>query len=1851
MSHGPPTLARLVAWSVLLLGLSVGCGSSCGGDTPPVVTREMPDADRSSVEVSKSQGVRANGKDTVDIQVTVRKDDGTPLAGRSLKVTVSGEGNTLTQPSGPTNDQGVAIATLTSTVAETKTVTVSVDAEGAPVTLSSRPTIEFVVLPASKLAFTSAPSSGTAGEALGVFSVAIQNADGETMTGASNTVTVEIGSGPASATLKGTVTATAVNGVASFSDLVLEKAAQDYTLVASADGLTGATSQAFDVAPAAVATLALTAPVGPVAVGSPVSLEVSARDAFGNDAAGYTGTVHFSSDDASAMLPADYTFTPADLGRHTFSITLNRAGSRLVSVKDTVDAALTASAELSVVPGAATKLAFSEQPGNSSVRAPFGVRVVLTDALGNVVPVGAPEVRLSVDKGGTLAGAVSVLPVDGEATFSGLSIAEENAGYVLTASASGLDSVSSNAFTITDDVAPAAPVLRAGSVTANTATLTWTAVGDDGSLGTATSYDLRYSASDIVSDLDFTNATPVSVGAPKQAGEAESAVISGLAPGSNYYAALKVTDNQGNAVRSATLRFSTPYGSASKLAFSVQPKNGKAGTALATIKVEIQDSSGAVVGDADSIVELTVQGATGSGVLSVAADKGVATFTNVRVDKAGTGYTLVASSGGLTSATSSLFNIAPADASRLALTGLPANVTSGTEQSVTVKVHDAYDNLVEGYTGTVSFASSDAAASKPADYTFTAADNGQHTFTKVVLRTEGTQTLTVSATGLTSSSLETVVEPPPVSKLLLTGLPTEVTAGTVVSVTVESLDDSDTRHTGYTGTVRFTSSDARAELPAEYTFTSADQGIKTFSVKLLTASSSTTPTTLTVQDKNAPALTATASTTVKTGSLKGLVLAAPDTVKAGDPLRVTVSATDDHGNIVKGYTGTVSFSVDADDATVPADYTFTAADEGSRSFDFTLKKAISTKLTVTDAAGGLSAFDTVSVSSSSASELVLVATAGPITAGQSLAFDVTLKDAFGNVATGYTGTLGFTSTDAQADLPANYTFTAGDAGHKSFSVTLKTAGDDRSVSVKDLAQSFLSASASYRVLPHTPAKLAFREQPSGGKVRAKMSPVTVVVTDAFGNALEVDTPEITVSLAGGNSAAVLGGTMTAAPVGGVATFSELTVDQQGTDFRLDATGGTLDGASSNPFTIVDDIAPGAVTLSVLDKTSIQVVLGWTAVGDDDLLGTASIYDLRYSTSPIDAASFESAVPVDVGSPQAPGTAESVTVIDLNPDTLYYFALRVGDDANNTRFATVSTKTNVDPCAGYVCPSRAPACAENGVSVITYEQSCVDVGNTPTCEESQTTTTCTGSNAVCFNAVCDTAAKPMANQLSISEIMHSPSAGTTEYFELTNNTNNLLNLNGLLITYKNGSGATTTFPVGSGSVPVVIGRKGTFVLAQNKDIATNGGVSANYQYDSSVALDGSGQFKLANGATSVEEFSYSSSFPQTEGKAMSLSSLVVGTRANGNPWYWCDADAQLPGGDYGTPNAANSACGMTVTPPVEWCNIQHPKTLPDTIAGTPTEIYSQFFAPSVTDRNTAGNDGYPHVFAELGYGPGTGSAEAWTWAPISFNGGYEPTVSDNDETVGLLNIATPGSYRYGFRYFFKEPFTGESSPYVYCDQNGIADPASGIFGTVTITAPPVVVANHVVISEFSGGISGANTNEFIELYNPTDTAVDIGNWVVQYRSASGSTYSQSSTIPAGAVIQPKRYYLLGGAGYSGGPARDAPYAIDTSASTTGGGHVRIGRPGLSSSPTDALAVDTLGYGTAPQPEGGAAAPFHPASGGSLERKAVSSSTSASMGTGGSDANRGNGYDSDNNSQDFVQRAVRNPQNSSSPAESP
>src|SRR5207245_1566816 len=81
----------------------------------------------------------------------------------------------------------------------------------------------------------------------------------------------------------------------------------------------------------------------PSTAGTASNVTVTAKDAYGNTATGYLGTVSFGSSDSQAALPANYAFVAADAGVHSFSATLKTAGSRSLTATDTGTSTITGS--------------------------------------------------------------------------------------------------------------------------------------------------------------------------------------------------------------------------------------------------------------------------------------------------------------------------------------------------------------------------------------------------------------------------------------------------------------------------------------------------------------------------------------------------------------------------------------------------------------------------------------------------------------------------------------------------------------------------------------------------------------------------------------------------------------------------------------------------------------------------------------------------------------------------------------------------------------------------------------------------------------------------------------------------------------------------------------------------------------------------------------------------------------------------------------------------------------------------------------------------------------------------------------------------------------------------------------------------------------------------------------------------------------------------------------------------------------------------------------------------------------------------------------------------------------------
>jgi chitodextrinase len=101
--------------------------------------------------------------------------------------------------------------------------------------------------------------------------------------------------------------------------------------------------------------------------------------------------------------------------------------------------------------------------------------------------------------------------------------------------------------------------------------------------------------------------------------------------------------------------------------------------------------------------------------------------------------------------------------------------------------------------------------------------------------------------------------------------------------------------------------------------------------------------------------------------------------------------------------------------------------------------------------------------------------------------------------------------------------------------------------------------------------------------------------------------------------------------------------------------------------IPDTTPPSAITtLTAGNASSTAVQLSWTSTGDDGNVGSASSYDVRYSTSPITTDVAFNAATQASGEPNPlfAGNQQSFFVSGLTPATTYYFAMKVADEANN-----------------------------------------------------------------------------------------------------------------------------------------------------------------------------------------------------------------------------------------------------------------------------------------------------------------------------------------------------------------------------------------------------------------------------------------------------------------------------------------------------------------------------------------------------------------------------------------------------------
>jgi hypothetical protein len=298
---------------------------------------------------------------------------------------------TFTTGSGNDNGSHTFSSAVTLKTAGSETVTATDNAA-----LTGTATIQVSAALATRVRLA-APPTVTAGSP---FSLTVQALDPYDNPASTYTGTIHFTSSDVHANVPGNYTFTTGsggdNGSHTFPGATLDSAGSQDITVADTGSFTDMVT--LQVRAAAATHLVLTAPASATA-GVAFGVTVAVFDDYTNQATGYTGTIHFTSNDPQASFPSGYTFTTGsggDNGAHTFPsvVTLKTAGSHTVTA--TGAASLSGGASVVVSPASATHLAVSA-PASSLAGTAFDVTVTALDPFGNPDPAYAGTVQLTSD--------------------------------------------------------------------------------------------------------------------------------------------------------------------------------------------------------------------------------------------------------------------------------------------------------------------------------------------------------------------------------------------------------------------------------------------------------------------------------------------------------------------------------------------------------------------------------------------------------------------------------------------------------------------------------------------------------------------------------------------------------------------------------------------------------------------------------------------------------------------------------------------------------------------------------------------------------------------------------------------------------------------------------------------------------------------------------------------------------------------------------------------------------------------------------------------------------------------------------------------------------------------------------------------------------------------------------------------------------------------------------------------------------------------------------------------------------------------------------------------------------------
>ncbi|HZN93944.1 MAG TPA: Ig-like domain-containing protein, partial [Myxococcales bacterium] len=654
----------------------------------------------------------------------------------------------------------------------------------------------------ARLRFSIQPTNATAGVAVApAIRVQVTDTFGNLVPTATDSITLAIGANPSGGTLRGTLTQAAVAGVATFNDINIREAGVGYDLVAASGTLTSATSSAFNINADVPAALRYTQQPSDIRAGDLFNplVQLEILDQYNNR--NTTGTwlvlIGFETNPANGNLLGT-TLADSANGLATFTdISVDRVGTGYsFTAFATFDQAT--SNTFSVSPNNPHHLTISTQPGDTAVNTPLSpVTVAVRDRFENLATQSNAPITAALlggTPGAVLGGTKIRNAVAGLATFDDLTVNRAGTAYTLRMGSTGLFSADTVGFDVA--AGPTAVAVEFVNQPSNSAA------------GAAISPAITVRVVDASGNtvVDASDPVTLSMGANPGGGSLSGGLTSTPVNGVATFSTVSINKSGSGytlvassaALTSATSSpFDVAAGAAASLAFGTQPTNTRAGQPITpAVTVRALDAFGNLSAFSGAVT-VTLSGgnpnASLGGTTTVNAAAGVATFSNLSVNKKGSSYALAASASGLSGATSNPFNISSGPASKLVISGLGFSVTSYSDVLFTVTAYDDQDNLAEDYVGTAAITSNDTAAALPANATFV---SGVAKDVKIVFKTTGVHTVT--ATDTTTSSLTAT------ANLVVTNFPqptvsiTEPGNGTSVAIGSVSITATATVATGTT---------------------------------------------------------------------------------------------------------------------------------------------------------------------------------------------------------------------------------------------------------------------------------------------------------------------------------------------------------------------------------------------------------------------------------------------------------------------------------------------------------------------------------------------------------------------------------------------------------------------------------------------------------------------------------------------------------------------------------------------------------------------------------------------------------------------------------------------------------------------------------------------------------------------------------------------------------------------------------------------------------------------------------------------------------------------------------------------